>query len=113
MRIRLTTALVIALAGAACGRAPQAPAPSPKAAAVDAARLLAADREPGNWLSHGRTYDEQRFSPLAKIDAGNVKGLGLAWSYELDTARRGQESTPLVIDGVMYVTGAGSKVYAL
>lgn len=92
-----------------CGKLPA----TPGAARVDTARLLAADQEPGNWMSHGRTYDEQRFSPLAKITADNVKTLGLAWSYDLDTAHRGQESTPLVIDGVMYVTGAWSKVFAL
>ncbi len=85
----------------------------PKAAAVDGARIEAADREPGNWLSYGRTYDEQRFSPLKAVDADNVKDLGLAWSYDLPTAHRGQESTPLVIDGVMYVTGAWSKLFAL
>jgi len=83
-----------------------------KPAAVDRARLLAADAEPGNWMSHGRTYDEQRFSPLTQITSANVKQLGLAWSVDLDTAHRGQESTPLVIDGVMYVTGAWSKVWA-
>src|SRR6185503_12645415 len=67
----------------------------------------------GEWLSYGRTYDEQRFSPLAKVDAGNVAQLGLAWYYDLDTAHRVQESTPLVIDGVMYVTSAWSKLFAL
>jgi PQQ-dependent dehydrogenase (methanol/ethanol family) len=67
----------------------------------------------GEWLSYGRTYDEQRFSPLARVDAGNVAQLGLAWSYDLDTAHRVQESTPLVIDGVMYVTSAWSKLFAL
>ena len=64
-------------------------------------------------MAPGRTYGEQHFSPLNKIDAGNVKQLGLAWFYDLDTAHRGQESTPLVIDGVMYVTSAWSKVFAL
>jgi alcohol dehydrogenase (cytochrome c)/quinohemoprotein ethanol dehydrogenase len=82
-------------------------------AQVDAARLRAADREPGNWMSYGRTYDEQRFSPLTAIDAANVSRLGLAWYVDLDTAARAQESTPLVIDGVMYVTAAWSKVFAL
>jgi quinohemoprotein ethanol dehydrogenase len=96
----------------ACGSGPAMPT-LPKAAAVDAARIEAADREPGNWLSYGRTYDEQRFSPLKQVDASNVKDLGLAWSFDLLTAHRGQESTPLVIDGVMYVTGAWSKVFAL
>ena len=92
---------------------PAKPAAAVSPAAVDGARIAAADREPQNWLSYGRTYDEQRFSPLGQIDAGNVKQLGLAWAYELDTAQRGQEATPLVVDGVLYVTGAWSRVYAL
>ncbi len=79
---------------------------------VDTARILAADSEPGNWLSHGRTYGEQRFSPLASIGTGNVGELGLAWTYETQTAR-GASATPLVVDGVMYVTSAWSYVYAL
>jgi PQQ-dependent dehydrogenase (methanol/ethanol family) len=83
-----------------------------KAADVDGARIVNADREPGNWMSHGRTYNEQRFSPLTAIDDKNVSQLGLAWFYDLDT-RRGQESTPLVVDGVMYFTTAWSKVVAL
>jgi PQQ-dependent dehydrogenase (methanol/ethanol family) len=98
---------------AGCGQKPESmPVAAPKPTALlDAARLVApAD---GEWLSYGRTYDEQRFSPLAKVDAGNVAQLGLAWSYDLDTVHRVQESTPLVIDGVMYVTSAWSKVFAL
>ena len=87
--------------------------PARMAAAVDAERIGNADREPGNWMSYNRTYDEQRYSPLAGINTGNVKRLGLAWYVDLDTAARAQESTPLVIDGVMYVTTAWSKVLAL
>ena len=59
---------------------------SSHAADVDARRILNADKEPGNWLTVGRTYDEQRYSPLTKINTGNVGQLGLAWSYDL---RRG------------------------
>lgn len=84
-----------------------------KPAAVDDARLIAADSDRANWLSYGRTYDEQRFSPLQQINAQNVAGLKLAWHYDLDTAHRGQESTPIVVDGVMYVTSAWSKLFAL
>ncbi len=82
-------------------------------ARVDEARLLAADdpANAGQWLTHGRDYSEQRFSPLARITVDNVSRLGLAWFADFDT-RRGQESTPLVIDGVIYVTTAWSKVYA-
>jgi quinohemoprotein ethanol dehydrogenase len=79
---------------------------------VDSSRILAADSEPGNWLSYGRTYSEQRFSPLAKINQSNIRNLGLAWFLDLDT-HRGQEATPLVIDGVMYSTSAWSKVQAI
>ena len=81
-------------------------------AAVTQARIEAADREPGNWLTHGRTYSEQRFSPLDDINTENVSRLGLAWSYEMREPR-GAEATPIVVDGVMYVTSAWSIVYAL
>ncbi|MBF8780359.1 PQQ-dependent dehydrogenase, methanol/ethanol family [Pseudomonas fulva] len=83
-----------------------------QAAEVDGQRIIAADKEPGNWMSHGRTYDEQRYSPLKAINASNVSQLGLAWSYKLDLDR-GVEATPIVVDGVMYTTGPFSVVYAL
>jgi PQQ-dependent dehydrogenase (methanol/ethanol family) len=79
---------------------------------VTAERIINADNEPGNWLAHGRTYDEQRYSPLAKINADNVADLGLAWYFDIDT-NRSMEATPLIADGVMYVTAAWSVVYAL
>ncbi len=79
---------------------------------LDGERIKKADAEPQNWLAHGRTYDEQRFSPLDKINAENVKDLGLAWTYETDTIR-GLEASPIVVDGVMFATGSWSKVYAL
>jgi len=100
---------------ASCGGRSSQEAPragSPVAANVDAARILAADKDPGNWLTHGRTYSEQRFSPLAQINEQNVNRLGLAWYFDVDT-NRGQEATPLVVDGVMYFTTAWSKVVAL
>ena len=78
---------------------------------VDRKALVAAADNNAEWLSHGRTYDEQRFSPLAQINTGNVQKLGLAWFADLDTAR-GQEATPLVIDGTIYITTAWSKVKA-
>jgi quinohemoprotein ethanol dehydrogenase len=81
-------------------------------AAVDAKRLLGADNEPGNWMSHGRTYSEQRHSPLTVVNRDNVKDLGLAWSFDLNTAR-GIEATSIVVDGVMYTTSAWSIVHAL
>src|SRR5689334_9004466 len=121
MRLVLIAAAVCGvtlLAG--CGQkaenstAAAAPAePARKFAVVDAARLLAAN-EPANagqWMSYGRDYAEQRFSPLKSINTDTVRNLGLAWYGDFDT-RRGQESTPIVVDGVIYVTTAWSKVYA-
>jgi PQQ-dependent dehydrogenase (methanol/ethanol family) len=74
--------------------------------------LTNAEQDSSNWLSYGRTYSEQRFSPLDGINKASIKDLGLAWSLDLDT-HRGQEATPLVIDGVMYSTSAWSKVQAI
>ena len=81
------------------------------AARVDAARLSNADAEPGQWMSTGRTYGEQHYSPLAQINRDNVGSLGLAWYADFNIPR-GQESTPLVVDGVIYVTTAWSNVRA-
>ena len=78
---------------------------------IGAEELLAAVKNTANWITYGRTYSEQRYSPLDQIDTGNVGQLGLAWSADLDTAR-GQEATPLVIDGRIYITTAWSKVKA-
>ena len=77
---------------------------TPPPADVDADRLLNADSEPGNWLAHGRTYDEQRHSPLSGITPDNVAELGLTWYYDFETAR-GMEATPIVVDwNVMFVS---------
>jgi quinohemoprotein ethanol dehydrogenase len=81
-------------------------------AAVNAERLLNADAERGNWMSYGRTYGEQRFSPLEQINDGNIDQLGLEWFVDLPT-NQNVETTPLVIDGVMYLTLPWSKVMAL
>lgn len=79
---------------------------------VDAARLAAADSEPQNWFTGGRDGSGSYYSPLKGIDAGNVGRLGFAWEYDLSTIR-GQEATPIVIDGVMYTSGASGFVYAV
>ncbi len=104
MRVGVLAALMLLATVVACG--PAGPA------AVDEARILGADREPGNWMSHGRTYSEERYSPLDAINTETVGQLGLAWSYEMRVPR-GAEATPIVVDGVMYVTSAWSIVYAL
>jgi len=105
-RILNWLALVAAsLALAACNSGPEA-------GNVTEARLLAAEDNGDDWLSPGRTYAEQRFSPLTDIDDANVSELSLAWAVELDTSR-GQEATPVVVDGTMYVSTAWSKIMAL
>ena len=102
--------LVIVLLVAAAGTF--SPAVAAEAVAnVDESRIIQADRDSANWLTYGRTYSEQRFSPLARIKADNVKQLGLAWYADIDI-NRGQEATPLVIDGVLYVSTAWSMVKA-
>jgi len=79
---------------------------------VNQARMLKADQDAGNWMSWGRTYSEQRFSPLTQINDKNVTQLGLAWFYDLDTFR-GVEGTPVVVDGVMYTSSAWNLTYTL
>ncbi len=79
---------------------------------IDQNALVAAEARKGDWLSYGRTYKEQRYSPLDEINDETVKNLGIAWVYKTDT-KRGLEATPLVIDGIIYTTGSWSKVYAL
>ena len=80
--------------------------------AITTERLLDAANEPDNWLTHGGTYLEQRHSPLTGINKDTLERLAPAWYYEFDTYR-GQEATPLVVDGVLYTTSAWSKAYAL
>jgi len=78
---------------------------------VSDAQLLAADTDQDNWLLHGRTYDNQRFSPLKQISPANVKKLvpvsiiqtGVANSFEV---------TPIVVNGVMYISTASDHVQA-
>ncbi len=74
---------------------------------------IAASEDPQNWYTGGRDQDGTYFSPLAKVDAGNVGKLGFAWSYDLGEPKRGQEATPLVIDGIMYTSGTWGYVYAV
>lgn len=79
---------------------------------VSQQRLAAATTDGSDWLSHGRDFSETRYSPLEQVSTENVAELGLAWSFDFPETR-GLEGTPLVADGVMYVTGNWSVVYAL
>ena len=76
-------------------------------------RFIRANAATGrDWPSYGLDYAETRHSRLAKITADNVKDLGLVWSYDLESTR-GVEATPVVVDGVMYVTASWSIVHAI
>jgi alcohol dehydrogenase (cytochrome c) len=85
------------------------------AADVTPERLVNADKEPQNWLMNHRTYDGQRFSPLARIDKGNVKSLHLAYAVPLggSVANEFSEATPLVEDGFLYVVDSSAVVYKI
>lgn len=79
---------------------------------VDGAAIQANAKGTRDWPSYGLDYAETRFSRLKRIHAGNVKDLGLVWSYNLESTR-GVEATPLVVDGIMYVTASWSVVHAV
>ena len=124
-----TTTLFIALALAGCGEkgAEQEAANSDlaqlasvagggisatPAANVSGERLLAAEAEPEQWMTYGGSYDETRHSTLSKINRDTLQDLGIGWVYDMKKPR-GVEATPIVVDGVMYVSGSWSVVYAL
>src|SRR5580692_11310434 len=73
------------------------------AAEVTPDRLVNADKEPQNWLMNHRTYDSQRYSPLDKINTGNVKSLKLAYAVAIggNSTNENLESTPLAEDGFL------------
>ena len=81
---------------------------------ADAKRLRAADASAndGQWLMYGRDYSEQRYSPLKQINADNASRLGLAWYADLSERGGSYETTPVVVDGRIFVTSPWSKVYA-
>ena len=81
---------------------------------VDDQRIIQSQQiEPGNWLTHGLTYKEQRFSLLTQINKSNLDELGLAWTKQIGDFNMRMQGTPIVVNGVMYVTNGWSVVYAL
>src|SRR5688500_11302940 len=81
-------------------------------AQVTSDRLLRADAEPQNWLTYSGGYASQRHSALTQIDRGNVANLELAWILPNQVFGAWQ-STPLVVDGIMYVTQRPNDVLAV
>ncbi|RUP34375.1 MAG: PQQ-dependent dehydrogenase, methanol/ethanol family [Curvibacter sp.] len=109
---RLLGAGLAGLALAATAALPARAQPANRVDQVDGAYIQANAARSTDWPSHGLDYAETRFSRLQKINTGNVSKLGLVWSYNLESTR-GVESTPLVVDGVMYVTASWSVVHAV
>ncbi|MCW2393758.1 MULTISPECIES: PQQ-dependent dehydrogenase, methanol/ethanol family [unclassified Sphingobium] len=91
---------------AACSKAPDIHAQLVDDASIGDVALA------GDWLSHGRTHAEDRFSPLDQIDRESVARLGLAWSLDLPS-KGAMEATPLVWNGIIYTTGSWGVVYAV
>jgi quinohemoprotein ethanol dehydrogenase len=85
--------------------------PAGQAANVTAKRLLNAESEPGQWMTYGGTYSEQRFSQLKSVNAANVGTLGLKWYADYET-NQNQHGSPLYVDGVLYVSTARNVVHA-
>jgi alcohol dehydrogenase (cytochrome c) len=96
------------LAGGACV-GPALPAE------VTPQRLVNTDKEPQNWLMNHRTYDGQRFSPLARINKDNVKGLKLAYAVPLGGGAGNEwvQATPLAEDGFLYITDSWGVLYKI
>src|ERR1700678_3822989 len=84
----------------------------PLSAQVSFDRLRQADSAPGNWLTYSGNYNAQRYSRLDQITAANVPHLRPAWVYQMQTTER-VETSPVVADGVMYVSEPGGSVTAL
>ena len=120
MQRHLTRLLSAALATALCSAAVAQGTPAKGSAEhikavtgkIDGGAIRNNARSTKDWLSHGLDYSEARFSRLKQINAGNAKSLGLVWSYDLESTR-GVEATPLVVDGIMYVTASWSIVHAI
>jgi quinohemoprotein ethanol dehydrogenase len=80
--------------------------------AIDGDAIIANAKTTKDWLSYGLDYSESRYSKLSQINTESVKNLGLKWTYSLESLR-GVEATPLVVDGIMYVTASWSVVHAI
>ena len=110
--------LLLMMTGCSKEPAPQvqggeaAPAASDLSGTVVDDAAMADESAGENWLAFGRTYSEQRFSPLDQVNAGNVASLGVDWYRDLPNAR-GLVSTPLVVDGVMYFVESMNRIRAV
>jgi alcohol dehydrogenase (cytochrome c) len=81
-------------------------------AQVSSERLLRAGDEPQNWLTYSGSYSSQRYTKLQQVDLTTVKNLELKWVFQAQSLQK-FESTPLVVDGIMYLTQSPNDIVAL
>ncbi len=85
---------------------------SPASAQVTPERLVSSAKEPQNWLTYSGDYAGRRFSPLDQVNTTNARSLVAKWVYQ--TAATGKlETTPLVVDGILYATAQDNRAFAL
>src|SRR5712692_3408872 len=103
-------ALGLLIAAGASVVAQQAPSST-----VTAQDLLGGLTNPARWLTYSGDYNGQRHSPLTQITPDNVNRLAAQWTFQAETValNRGFESTPIALDGVLYVTGSNNYAWAL
>jgi len=126
-KIVAAVALAVALAAPLVGQAPPAgqgppqtdtklpPLPPPKLPLVTSQDLMDGFKNPARWLTFSGDYSGRRHSPLKQITPENVKRLAPLWTFQAEgmVLNRGYETTPLVLDGVMYITGNNNLAWAV
>ena len=85
----------------------------PQGNVTDSRVINSPSDEPGSWLTYGQNFKEQRFSELTQINTDTIARLGLAWTTQIGDYNMRMQGTPLVVDGVMYVSNGWSVIYAL
>jgi len=120
MRRRLTVIVSLVLAGVAAGAQQEGPVPdtSPKAPQLPLVTnqdLLDGLKHPGRWLTYSGDYTGRRHSPLTQITPQNVGRMAAQWTFQAEgmPIGRGFESTPLVLDGILYITGNNNMAWAI
>ena len=116
--VALSFALVITVSLAGQGPPPDTklpPLPHPKLPAVTSQDVLDGFKNPSRWLTFSGNYSGQRHSPLKQITPENVRRLVPQWTFQAEgmAIGRGFEATPLIQDGIMYVSGTGNYAWAV
>src|SRR6185503_15571854 len=109
--LRFLSFVLLALALSSMSPGAQQPASTD----ITSADLLDAFKNPSQWLMYSGDYTGRRHSPLKQITVQNVQRLAAQWTFQVENmvTGRGFESTPLIIDGVMYLTGNNNTAWAV